>query len=140
MDLHISYCNTFGISRSEVDATTESQACTAYTRFVLDTGATHDFFALQVAMAPCSIGYRDIAMRIARENKDGRGNIYWKWVESYCDVDYGNSYKEARELLEKYAVRQSAGRIDELVEIFAKATKVGFLWFLGIGDWLTGVA
>lgn len=122
-----------------MDAATESQACTAYTRFVLDVGATQDFFALQVAMAPCLIGYRDIAVRIEGEYGAGRErNGFWRWVDSYSGVDFGQAYREGRELLEKYAVKQSAGRIEELVEVFAKATKVSsgsssaFLW--GVTD------
>lgn len=108
-----------------MDSAAESQTCIAYTRFVLDIGATQDFFALHVAMAPCLIGYRDIAVRIKNKYKDGKAeNIYWKWVENYAGEDYGNSYKNGRELLEDYAVKQSAWRIEELVEVFAKTTKV----------------
>lgn len=108
-----------------MDMEPEAQACTAYTRFVLDIGTTQDFFALQMAMAPCLLGYRHIAVRIEKENRGEReGNLFWKWVESYAGEDYGSAYKEGRKLLERYAVRQSAGRIEELVEVFAKATKV----------------
>lgn len=35
--LHITYCEGFGVSREEMEATEEKQACTAYTRYV----ATH---------------------------------------------------------------------------------------------------
>lgn len=125
MKLHVHYCATFGISRAQMDAAEESQACIAYTRFVLDIGATQDLFTLNVATAACLIGYRDIAVRIKREYKDGKTeNMYWKWVENYVGENYGNAYKDGKELLEKYAVKQSASRIEELVEIFAKTTKV----------------
>lgn len=108
-----------------MDAAEESQACTAYTRFALDIGATQDLFTLNVVTAACLIGYRDIAVRIKREYKDGKAkNMYWKWVENYAGEDYRNSYNAGRKLLEKYAVKQSVSRIEELVEIFAKATKV----------------
>lgn len=32
--LHITYCEGFGVSREEMEATEEKQACTAYTRYV----------------------------------------------------------------------------------------------------------
>lgn len=32
MNLHIEYCSEFGLSKEEIEATPESQACTAYTR------------------------------------------------------------------------------------------------------------
>ena len=37
----------------------------AYTRYVLDTGMRGDLLALQVALAPCVIGYAEIAARLA---------------------------------------------------------------------------
>lgn len=129
MELHISYCassSSFGISRAQMDAAAESLVCTAYTRFVLDIGATEGLMALKVAIAPCLIGYRDIAVRIEEEYGRGKeGNVYWKWVENYTGKDYGSAYNEGRDMLEEYAVKQSASRIEELVEIFAKSTKVG---------------
>lgn len=108
-----------------MDSAAESQACTAYTRFVLDIGATQGLVGLKVVIAACLIGYRDIAVRIEKENRAVKAeNIYWKWVENYAGENYGNAYRNGRELLEKYAVKQSMSRIAELVEVFAKATKV----------------
>lgn len=125
MKLHVRYCATFGISREQMDTAEESQACTTYTRFVLDIGATQDLFALNVATAACLIGYRDIAVRLDREYKDGNAkNMYWKWIENYTGESYRNAYNDGRELLEKYAVKQSTSRIEELVGIFAKTTQV----------------
>ncbi|KAH8146187.1 uncharacterized protein LAJ45_09885 [Morchella importuna] len=134
MTLHTSYCASFGVMQSQMDSATESQACTAYTRYVLDIGQTQDYFALQVAMAPCLLGYRHVAVRLEKEYAaTAQGNMYWKWVQSYSGDDYGGAYREGRELLEKYSIKQSAGRIEELVEIFAKATKLeeGF-WTMGL--------
>jgi hypothetical protein len=37
----------------------------AYTRHVLDTGMRGDALALRVALAPCVIGYAEIATRLA---------------------------------------------------------------------------
>lgn len=31
--LHLTYCEGFGVSREEMEATEEKQACTAYTRY-----------------------------------------------------------------------------------------------------------
>lgn len=108
-----------------MEAATESLVCTAYTRFVLDIGASQGLVALKVATAPCLIGYRDIAVRIKEEYSDGKEeNIYWKWVENYASKDYRNAYDDGRKMLEEHAVKQSVQDIEELVEIFAKSTKV----------------
>jgi thiaminase II len=89
MDLHLSYCAEFGLSKEDVLNVEESQACTAYTRFVLDTGSSEDWLALQVALAPCLIGYGQIAKRLYSDAKTVReGNRYWKWIENYAAEDY----------------------------------------------------
>lgn len=110
-------------------------------RYVLDIGQSQDWLALQVALAPCLIGYGDIAKRLHADPKTKReGNIYWKWIENYVADDYteavrmgsgewylfscdANSLRD-EELLEKNAVLQSPSRIEELVKIFIHATKV----------------
>lgn len=58
-------------------------------RYVLDIGQSQDWFALQVALAPCLIGYGEIAQRLHADAKTKReGNIYWKWIENYVEEDY----------------------------------------------------
>jgi thiaminase len=109
MDLHLGYCRSFGISREEIEATEEHQgktgrappyppslsmtdtpqACTAYTRYVLDVGQSEDWLGLQLALAPCLLGYGAIAKQLhddPRTKKDG--NTYWPWILNYVAEDY----------------------------------------------------
>ena len=116
--------------------------CWVGSRYVLDIGQSQDWLALQVALAPCLIGYGDIAKRLHADPKTKReGNIYWKWIENYVADDYREAvsvgsgkwtcghvmpvYSQTEALLEKNAVLQSPSRIEELVKIFIHATKVG---------------
>lgn len=91
MSLHINYCASFGISTAEIEATQEHQACTAYTRYVLDVGASEDWLGLQVALAPCLLGYGAIAQMLhadqVRTRRD-EGNTYWPWILNYVAEDY----------------------------------------------------
>lgn len=58
-------------------------------RYVLDVGQSEDWIALQIAMAPCLIGYGHIAQRLFNDPETKReGNIYWKWIENYAADDY----------------------------------------------------
>jgi hypothetical protein len=65
-------------------------ACTAYTRFVLDIGQSQDWMALQVAMAPCLLGYGIIAKQLHNDSRSKRDdtNPYWTWIKSYVGDDY----------------------------------------------------
>ncbi|KAK3301655.1 Ribokinase-like protein [Chaetomium strumarium] len=125
MELHIGYCAGFGISREEMEKTEEKGACTAYTRYVLDIGQSQDWLGLQVAMAPCLLGYGAIARQLHADPRSKReGNLYWTWIENYVADDYTTAVKTGSELLERHAVLQSVPRIEELVKIFIHATKV----------------
>ncbi|KAK7736849.1 trifunctional hydroxymethylpyrimidine kinase/phosphomethylpyrimidine kinase/thiaminase [Diaporthe eres] len=127
--LHLTYCEGFGVSREEMEATEEKQACTAYTRYVLDIGQSQDWLGLQVALAPCLLGYGALAKMLHGDPKSVReGNHYWNWIENYVADDYVQAVKTGSELLERNAVLQSPSRVEEIVKIFIHATKmeIGF--------------
>ncbi|ROV90322.1 hypothetical protein VSDG_08151 [Cytospora chrysosperma] len=127
--LHLTYCEGFGISREEMEKTEEMQACTAYTRYVLDIGQSEDWLGLQVALAPCLLGYGAVAKMLHGDSETVRdGNRYWNWIENYVADDYVQAVGTGSELLERHAVLQSPSRIEELVKIFIHATKmeIGF--------------
>lgn len=135
MNLHITYCNSFGVSKEQIMATEENEACTAYTRYVLDIGNSEDWMALQIAMAPCAIGYLEIGKRLYDDpNTKREGNPFWNWIEMYASVDFSESVKGLTDALEKHAVEQSSHRIEELAKIFIHATNMeaGF-WSMGNG-------
>ncbi|KAM6515215.1 trifunctional hydroxymethylpyrimidine kinase/phosphomethylpyrimidine kinase/thiaminase [Fusarium solani] len=130
LKLHTTYCESFGISVAEIQATEEKQACTAYTRYVLDIGQNGDWLGLQVALAPCLLGYGAVA-RMLRDHKDTvqENNTYWAWIKNYNEDDYTQAVRLGSELLEKHLQLQSPSRIEELVQIFIKGLK------LEIGFW-----
>ncbi|EEY20526.1 phosphomethylpyrimidine kinase THI20 [Verticillium alfalfae VaMs.102] len=126
MALHIDYCAGFGISVPQIEATEEHQACTAYTRYVLDVGMSGDWIGLQVALAPCLLGYGAVAKQLHGDAASvrGEGNVYWKWIENYIAEDYQQALRTGSELLERHAARQSPEGIERLAKIFIHGTKV----------------
>jgi thiaminase len=70
-------------------------ACVAYSRYILDIGQSEDWLALQVALAPCLIGYGAIAKRLYHDEKTTMrtGNPYWKWIENYVAEDYADAVR-----------------------------------------------
>ena len=64
-------------------------ACTAYTRYVLDIGQSEDWLGLQVALAPCLLGYGAIAKLLHGDPRTKTdGNTYWRWILNYVAEDY----------------------------------------------------
>jgi thiaminase len=53
-----------------------------------------------MALAPCLIGYGDIAKRLhADPNTKQDGNIYWTWILNYVADDYTEAVKVGRGLI-----------------------------------------
>ena len=141
MELHLGFCKEFGLSPEEIENTPESQACVAYSRYVLDVGMSNDLLSLYVALAPCLIGYGEAASRIHGEHtkckaegkeskwKDAsQGNKYWKWIENYVEADYQEAVVKGRDLIEdmveKQGFRAAKGKVGELVQVFRRATEM----------------
>ncbi|MCJ1484831.1 hypothetical protein MMC06_005004 [Schaereria dolodes] len=136
MALHLKYCDTFGLSKKDVESHTASQACIAYTRYILDIGQSEDWFGLQIALAPCLIGYGAIAQRLYDDPRslNGSENRYWHWVENYVAEDYVKTVTTGKDIIEKFATLQSPYRIEELVVIFIKSTLLETaFWDIGSG-------
>ncbi|KAK8922314.1 putative hydroxymethylpyrimidine/phosphomethylpyrimidine kinase 2 [Metarhizium anisopliae] len=133
MQLHVNYCKQFGISEEEIQATEEKQA---YTRYVLDVGQSEDWLALQMALAPCLLGYGAVAQMLhSHRLTRTKDNIYWPWIQNYVAEDYTSAVRLGSadifappsgmpELLEKHMRLQSPSRVEELIKIFIHGTKM----------------
>src|SRR5207248_9891126 len=87
--LHIDYCRAWGLSEAAMDAEPEAPETIAYTRFVLDRGLAGDRLDLEIALAPCMIGYAEIAAeRTADPATRHNGNLYRDWLEMYAGDEY----------------------------------------------------
>ena len=74
MDLHVKLCAGWGLSPSDLEQAPPAAEMLAYTRYVLDAGMRGDLLALKVALAPCVIGYAEIATRLAARAGCEHGN------------------------------------------------------------------
>lgn len=89
MQMHLGYCAEWGLAEAHVLAETEAPETVSYTRWVLDRGMAGDILDLEVALAPCTIGYGEIALRInAHPGRRRGGNPYETWIETYASASY----------------------------------------------------
>jgi thiaminase/transcriptional activator TenA len=124
--LHIDYCRNWGLSETAMTAEPETPATIAYTRFVLDRGLAGDRLDLEVALAPCVVGYAVIAgERMADPLTRVDGNPYREWLEMYAGSDYQSLAREAEAALDdQFARRGGEGRFPSLAANFATATRL----------------
>src|SRR3954453_5325689 len=80
MGLHVKLCAGWGLSADDLERAPPASEMLAYTRYVLDAGMRGDLLALKVALAPCVIGYAEIATRLAAHpNGSAATNPYRVW-------------------------------------------------------------
>ena len=88
MELHITLCANYGISKSDLENADEENANIAYTRYVLELGYSGDFLDLLSALAPCVLGYGEIGLNC--QNSNPKTLMYKKWIETYSSIEYQN--------------------------------------------------
>ncbi|WP_339037035.1 thiaminase II [Bradyrhizobium symbiodeficiens] len=126
MNLHVKLCAEWGLSPSDLENAPPAAEMLAYTRYVLDAGMRGDLLALKVALAPCVIGYAEIATRLASlPIADAATNAYRVWITEYAGTPYQEVAAKARAHMEQLADRYATpAREAELVAIFKEATRL----------------
>jgi len=135
MSLHVRLCEGWGLTAAELETVPEARATVAYTRYVLDTGLRGDLLDLQVALAPCVVGYAEIGETLAaRPGALDTSNPYRDWIAEYAGEGYREIARRSRAALDaSAAVRLSEARFDRLVAIFRQATRLeADFWQMGL--------
>ena len=126
MELHITLCANYGISKSDLENADEENANIAYTRYVLELGYSGDFLDLLSALAPCVLGYGEIGLNC--QNSNPKTLMYKKWIETYSSIEYQDVCKNVSGLIDKaFLLRlgtnfENTYKWKKVNQIFNKAT------------------
>ncbi len=127
MDLHVRLCARWGISAADLERTPAEAATLAYTRYALDAGMRGDLLSLKVALAPCVIGYAEIARRllVRHPSATAEDNPYAAWIAEYSGHPYQAIAAAARAQLDRLADGYLTPRREgELLDVFRDATRL----------------
>ncbi|WP_162063751.1 thiaminase II [Vibrio taketomensis] len=124
---HVSYCQQWGLTESDLENEAEDFGTVAYTRYVLDAGMTGDLVELYAALAPCSIGYATIGkMLIEDSNTRIEGNPYASWIQLYGGEEFQTGVAKGAEhfnqLLAEIDIHSQCGQ--NLIQVFKTATRM----------------
>jgi thiaminase/transcriptional activator TenA len=135
MSLHVKFCAGWGLGLEDMLKVPEAPQCMAYTRFVLEAGHAGDILDLQVALAPCVVGYAEVANRLMADPATRLdGNPYRAWIEAYAGAEYQGVAAAAVSQLDRlYAHRAGPGRDAGLARLFGAATRLeADFWQMGL--------
>ncbi|MGG5819545.1 thiaminase II [Falsiroseomonas sp. HW251] len=124
--MHLRYCEGWGIPQAEVLATPESAETVSYTRYVIDRGLAGDILDLEVALAPCTVGYAEVARRImADPRRRVDGNPYQSWIDTYAADGYQAMAQAAARRIDALGVSHGGeARFRIIAATFAEATRL----------------
>lgn len=134
MRLHVEYCAGWGLDRAALAAAPEATATLAYTRFVLERGMAGDLLDLHVALAPCIVGYAEIAAALMADPATRLdGNPYRPWIETYAAEDYRAVAAAEAALIDRLGARRGGdARFAELARTFGAACRLeANFWQMG---------
>ncbi|MCS2609559.1 thiaminase II [Halomonas dongshanensis] len=135
LDLHVGFCRQWGISEEELAQLPEAKATLAYTRYVLDTGNRGDLLDLHVALAPCMVGYGEIANWLNAHPATRRGgdNPFDAWIAMYEGEAFQAAMRAEIDWLDARLADASPARFAELTRIFRDATRLEIdFWQMGL--------
>lgn len=126
MPLHVSYCRDWGLTEEQMAAEPEAMETMAYTRFVLERGLAGDRLDLDVALAPCVVGYGEAVARLLADPATQRnGNPYTAWMDAYASDEYVAVASAAIDNLDRQFTRRGGeARYTSLLATFTAATRL----------------
>ena len=128
-NLHRRLTERWGITSDELDHAPEKQATVAYTRYVLDTGMAGDLLELQIALAPCQIGYAEIGTYLEPKLAANPDHPYKEWIQEYSGDGFQNQAVYMTKLLDDLLAVpaeeiKDTKRYERLLDIFRTATRL----------------
>ena len=135
LDLHVGYCRDWGISEDDLARLPEARATLAYTRYVLDTGNRGDLLDLHVALAPCLVGYGEVANWLSTQafTQRGEANPFEAWIAMYESEDFQSAMCTELDWLNTRLADVTPARFSELATIFRDATRLEIdFWQMGL--------
>lgn len=134
MPLHVSYCQGWGLTEAQMEAEPEALETMAYTRFVLERGLSGDRLDLDVALAPCIVGYGEaVARLVADPATRTQGNPYAAWMDAYVSPEFRALVTATIENLDLQGTARGAeARYADLLATFTAATRLeAAFWDMG---------
>ena len=126
MKLHVAYSEEWDLSETDMAAAPEAEDTMAYTRYVLEKGLAGDLLDLQVALAPCVVGYAEIGRNLINNAATVlEGNPYRAWIDMYASEDFQSvAAAHVAHMDALMARRGGPGRLASLITTFRQATRL----------------
>ncbi|MCU4925310.1 thiaminase II [Halobacteria archaeon AArc-dxtr1] len=121
MDLHREFADDYGLSVADLESTTKSPTCVAYTNFLVRTAHEGSLAEIAAAIYPCGQGYLDIAEHMAELADDD--HRYTPFIEKYTSEEFYGAVDWMREFVDRCGDRYP-GEHDAMREAFLTSARL----------------
>ncbi|TFK25995.1 thiamine biosynthesis protein [Coprinopsis marcescibilis] len=129
---HRTFCETFGVTREDLETAPEATQTTAYGAYILNIGLQGDAPKLIMALMACLLGYGEVGLWLKKEAALPNswvvldGNPYKQWIEDYSGEVYQSAVQTGLDTLEKLAIHElpSSNKLKEWLEIWLRCTQL----------------
>lgn len=135
MQLHVQYCQSWGLQPEALEQAIEKPANVAYTRLMLDAGQRGDALDLMTAIAPCLIGYGEIGLSLlSNPQTHMTDNPYRSWIDMYGGEEYQQVAAAGIVILDQLAEQNlTPHRKSNLEKLFGLACRLeADFWQMGL--------
>lgn len=129
MALHVSYCQEFGITESELESTQPSPTTLAYTRHMLESATMGTVGDAAAAILPCSWGYAEIGRALHNKGIPEDNPLYSRWIEMYSSTEFAELAEWLRSFIDRMAgVTGEKGR-RKMERIFVTSSRYEYMFW-----------
>ena len=111
MELHRSYCQSFGISLQELESVEPAPTTMSYTNFLLKTAYQGSFGELVASLLPCQWGYWEIGDHLLKRGLPTSAPLYAEWIKMYTSEEFTELAHQIREMADR--IGGGAGFIEQ---------------------------
>ncbi len=122
MDLHRQYAKRFDISAQELESTPMWPTTRAYTDFLVRFAQSGDYAEAVAALLPCTWGYVDLALEIAR-GEPPRDQRYVDWIAQYSDPEFVAAAEWLKNEMERVATDKNGLARERLKNLFVTSCR-----------------
>ncbi|MCY4529469.1 MAG: thiaminase II [Chloroflexi bacterium] len=129
MSLHVSFCEDFGNSESDLLATRLSPTTLAYTDHMIANAHSGTIAEVAATLLPCSWGYAEIGQALEAHGKPTHQPLYCRWIEMYSSPEFGELAEWLRSFIDRTALGLSDAKRERLIEIFVTNSNYEYLFW-----------
>ena len=122
MDLHRQYAKRFDISAEELESTPMWPTTRAYTDFLVRFAQSGDYAEAVAALLPCTWGYVDLALELAR-GQPPEDQRYADWIVQYSSDEFAAAAEWLKKEMERLAAGFNEARRGQLIDLFATSLR-----------------